>query len=268
MDGLDRSLFDAPHCGIELQVAECMKDINREHWNRVVWESGGEGCTNPFLSWEFLNALEESESAHKDTGWAPQHLLAYDQESGEMVGCVPQYLKAHSYGEYVFDHTWARAYRMFTANGYYPKLQACVPFTPVTGPRLMARGPPALQKRAISCLVSAIQSLCNKSGISSAHVTFPTKSEWEVMGREGTQFSCITVTKVQILTAVIAGFLQRTGIQYHWHNAGYATFQEFLETLKQSKRKSIRQERSKIRRAGGADFGDAFLALLVQKHKF
>ena len=116
MDGLHRSLFDAPHCGIQLQVAECMKDINREHWNRVVWESGGEGCTNPFLSWEFLNALEESESAHKDTGWAPQHLLAYDQESGEMVGCVPQYLKAHSYGEYVFDHTWARAYRMFSVN--------------------------------------------------------------------------------------------------------------------------------------------------------
>jgi hypothetical protein len=139
---------------------------------------------------------------------------------------------------------------MFTANGYYPKLQACVPFTPVTGPRLMARGAPELQKRAISCLVSAIRILCNKSGISSAHVTFPTKSEWEVMGREGTQFSCITVTKVQILTAVIAGFLQRTGIQYHWHNAGYATFQEFLETLKQSKRKSIRQERSKIRRVG------------------
>jgi predicted N-acyltransferase len=155
---------------------------------------------------------------------------------------------------------------MFTANGYYPKLQACVPFTPVTGPRLMARGPPALQKRAISCLVSAIQSLCNKSGISSAHVTFPTKSEWEVMGREGTQFSCFTVTTVQILTAVIAGFLQRTGIQYHWHNAGYATFQDFLETLKQSKRKSIRQERSKIRRAL-ADFGDALLALLVQKYK-
>ena len=142
---------------------------------------------------------------------------------------MPLYLKSHSYGEYVFDHSWARAFRLFSRVPYYPKLLSCVPFTPVTGPRLMAAGTPEQAARAQAALAEALCVLCEQLGSSSAHVTFPAKTEWEFLAARG--------------------FLQRTGIQYHWINdRNYSSFEEFLGGLKQSRRKNIRQERNKVAR--------------------
>jgi len=215
---------------LKIGVIKSMTEVGEQEWNLCNAESAGEGLDNPFLDWAFLHALEASGSACEDSGWVPWHIVARD-ESGKLVGCVPLYLKGHSYGEYVFDHSWARAYRAFSRQPYYPKLQSCVPFTPVTGPRLMARGETEQEKQAVTrALARAISSVCDQTGASSAHVTFPQKSDWAAMGGEG--------------------FLQRTGIQYHWLNDGFKTFDDFLATLKQSRRKNIRQERKKIAKAG------------------
>eukprot|EP00960_Hanusia_phi_P052501 761497-Hanusia_phi.AAC.1 len=216
---------------MEVKIYTAIDKIDREEWNSCCEEAAGQGKENPFLCWEFLNALEASESASGASGWSPHHLVVHDKESGRILACAPVYLKGHSYGEYVFDHSWARAYRTFSSDNYYPKLQCCVPFTPVMGPRLMARGETAEEARqARMALVAGMVELCGKYQISSAHVTFPTKEDWELMGRQG--------------------FLLRTGIQYHWRNEGYQTFDEFLMKLKQSRRKSIRQERNKVAKAG------------------
>ena len=166
---------------------------------------------------------------HTQPGWLPQHLVAWDLHTGTLLGCMPLYLKSHSYGEYVFDHSWARAFRLFSRVPYYPKLLSCVPFTPVTGPRLMAAGTPEQAARAQAALAEALCVLCEQLGSSSAHVTFPAKTEWEFLAARG--------------------FLQRTGIQYHWINdRNYSSFEEFLGGLKQSRRKNIRQERNKVAR--------------------
>ena len=137
---------------------------------------------NPFLLHSFLLALEESRSASRETGWLPQHLLARDG-GGKLVGCCPAYLKGHSYGEYVFDQSWAQFARQLGFS-YYPKLQACVPFTPVTGPRLLVRkgldGPTVR-----GALARALRMVAEEYDVSSAHVTFNTKGEWEEMEGEG-----------------------------------------------------------------------------------
>jgi len=216
---------------MEVKIYTAISKIDRLEWNKCCEEAAGKGKENPFLAWEFLNALEESGSASGASGWAPHHLVVHDKHSSRILACAPVYLKGHSYGEYVFDHSWARAYRTFSSDNYYPKLQCCVPFTPVMGPRLMARGETEEEaRRARRALARGMVELCSKYGLSSAHVTFPTKEDWELMGRQG--------------------FLLRTGIQYHWRNEGYQSFDEFLMRLKQSRRKSIRQERNKVAKAG------------------
>ncbi len=178
------------------------------------------GGDNPFVSHAFLKALEDSGSATPETGWAPHHLVVEDA-SGRIVGCAPVYLKSHSYGEYVFDHAWADAFER--AGGcYYPKLQVAVPFTPVTGPRLMVRAgaDPATVRRA---LVAGCVALARRAGVSSLHVTFPTEAEWRELGE--------------------AGFLLRTDRQFHWSNRGYRSFDDFLAQLASRKRKAVRRER-------------------------
>jgi predicted N-acyltransferase len=177
------------------------------------------GTDNPFVSHCFLNALEESGSATADTGWLPQH-LALEDPAGGLLGAVPLYLKSHSYGEYVFDHSWAAAYER-AGGTYYPKLQCAVPFTPVTGPRLLLR--PDADAKAADTLIAAMVELANRHKVSSLHVTYPTEAEWQRFGE--------------------AGFLQRTGQQFHWDNNGYKSFDEFLEALNSRKRKAIRRER-------------------------
>jgi len=173
-----------------------------------------------FISHAFLNALEESGSATEETGWLPQHLLLEDT-SGALLGCMPCYLKSHSQGEYVFDHGWADA-SMRAGGRYYPKLQASIPFTPVTGKRLLV--PPGDDRRAREAiLLQAATQLTDRLGVSSLHITFLTREEWQLAGD--------------------MGLLKRTDQQFHWRNEGYRSFEDFLEALTSRKRKAIRKER-------------------------
>jgi predicted N-acyltransferase len=182
---------------------------------------------NPFVRHAFLAALEDSGSVTAETGWLPQHLTIVDPD-GRLLGCVPLYLKSHSYGEYVFDWGWADAYER-AGGRYYPKLQASVPFTPVTGPRLLVR-PDADRAAVADGLIAGMLGLARRHGVSSLHVTFPTADEWQRLGE--------------------AGFLKRVGIQYHWENRGYRSFDEFLAGLASRKRKAIRRERREVAESG------------------
>ncbi|HEX2217105.1 MAG TPA: GNAT family N-acetyltransferase [Xanthobacteraceae bacterium] len=175
---------------------------------------------NPFTLHEFLLALEASKSATARAGWQPQHLLV-ETAQGEVIGAAPCYLKSHSRGEYVFDWAWADAYER-AGGAYYPKLQVSVPFTPASGCRLLVR-PGADSERVRTALAAGLTELCRLRDASSVHVTFMTAPEWELLGR--------------------CGFLQRTDQQFHWENAGYATFEDFLGRLASRKRKAIRRER-------------------------
>lgn len=175
---------------------------------------------NPFISHDFLSALEQSGSVGSRAGWQPQYLLAEDAQ-GALLGCAPGYVKTHSRGEYVFDHGWANAFER-AGGDYYPKLQVAVPFTPVTGPRLLARPSPAAEA-VRGGLADALAEITQASELSSAHVTFLTEAEWRALGARG--------------------FLQRTDQQFHWQNEGYGSFEDFLDQLSSRKRKTIRRER-------------------------
>jgi uncharacterized protein len=175
---------------------------------------------NPFISHDFLSALERSGSVGARSGWQPVHLLAEDAK-GIVLGVVPCYAKSHSRGEYVFDHGWAEAYER-AGGSYYPKLQISVPFTPATGRRLLVR--PGPQASAVQAsLADALVEVCRRCNASSVHVTFPTEQEWRLLGAHG--------------------FLMRTHQQFHWENSGYDTFDAFLAALASRKRKTIRRER-------------------------
>jgi predicted N-acyltransferase len=181
------------------------------------------GDDNPFVSHAFLLALEESGSASARTGWLPQHAALRDP-AGRLVAVAPAYAKSHSYGEYVFDHAWANAFER-AGGSYYPKLQVASPFSPVPGPRLLVRdGIPQ------AALAGALAQATEQLNFSSCHVTFCTEPEWHALGE--------------------AGWLQRLGTQFHWHNEGYADFEGFLSALASRKRKSIRRERRDAQSAG------------------
>jgi hypothetical protein len=203
-----------------LAVVESILDIGASDWNRCA--SGGTGELNPFLAHEFLSALEQSGCATPQTGWAPRHLVLKD--NGRIAGLVPAYLKPHSYGEYVFDHGWADAIHRAGGN-YYPKLQVSVPFTPVTGPRLLAE-----TAHTKSAMALHLQHLCQQQAASSVHITFAEDADGAILEEHG--------------------WLKRQDIQFHWHNAGYADFEGFLGSLSSSKRKNIRKERGSFAAAG------------------
>jgi predicted N-acyltransferase len=175
---------------------------------------------NPFVMHGFLLSIEESKSVGGRSGWQPRHLVV-EGSNGVIFGVAPCYLKSHSRGEYVFDHGWAEAYER-AGGSYYPKLQVAVPFTPVTGPRLLARASP-LTDAVRGALAGALADITMAGRLSSAHITFLTETEWRLLGARG--------------------FLQRTDQQFHWNNAGYATFEDFLSALSSRKRKTIRRER-------------------------
>jgi predicted N-acyltransferase len=175
---------------------------------------------NPFISHAFLSALELSESVGARTGWQPMPLIAEDGE-GALIGAVPCYVKSHSRGEYVFDHGWAEAFER-AGGRYYPKLQVSVPFTPATGRRILVRDGP--QAPAVTAaLADALTDICRRADASSVHVTFPTQAEWQLLGERG--------------------YLKRTHQQFHWENAGYPSFDDFLAALASRHRKVIRRER-------------------------
>ena len=187
---------------------------------------------DPFVSHAFLASLEDSGSVGLSTGWSPAPILVEDE--GRLVGAVPAYLKGHSQGEYVFDHGWADAWQR-AGGQYYPKLQIAVPFTPVPGPRLLGHRPQQL--------LAAIEAVTAQNGLSSAHVTF--------------------IDEAGAAECERRGWLIRHGIQYHWFNRGYASFDDFLAALSSRKRKAIRKERAaacdgvEIRALRGAEIGPA-----------
>jgi len=202
-----------------VRVASRIAQVTAAEWDACA------GCLstradNPFICHAFFWALEESGSATRNTGWLPQHLLL-ENESGQLAGCMPCYLKSHSLGEYVFDHGWADAYER-AGGRYYPKLQASIPFTPVTGKRLLVRPGADMAKRE-AILLQAAAELTERLGVSSLHITFLTRAEWELAGK--------------------LGFLQRIDQQFHWKNEGYQSFGDFLAVLSSRKRKAIRKER-------------------------
>ncbi len=183
------------------------------------------GPDNPFVSHAFLSAVEDSGSAGPRTGWLPQHAVLRDA-GGRVVAAAPMYAKSHSYGEYVFDHGWAHAFER-AGGDYYPKLQVAIPFSPVPGPRLLLRPGAGVAPEAMG---RALAQACGELGVSSVHATFCEPHEWEALGE--------------------AGWLQRIGTQFHWENAGYTTFDDFLGALASRKRKAIRRERRDANAAG------------------
>ncbi len=201
-----------------VSVHSAVAEIGKANWDAC--NGASDYAVNPFTSFDFLHALEESGCVSARAGWGVQHLSVADDE-GRIAGVMPLYLKSHSQGEYVFDHAWADAYER-AGGRYYPKLQCAAPFSPVTGPRLITRGdgPRAAAERT---LLGGALTLCERLNASSLHITFPLQSEWTRLGE--------------------AGLLLRQDQQYHWFNQGFATFEDFLAVLSSGRRKTIRRER-------------------------
>ena len=218
-----------------IQIHNAVADIGREAWDACASPSG-----DPFLSFDFLDACEASGSAVPQQGWAGRHLSLVD-ETGRVLGVMPVWLKGHSQGEYVFDHSWADAYQR-AGGRYYPKLLSAVPFTPVTGPRFLAH-PDADAATVRQALLQGAIALTEQLDVSSLHVNFPTQDDWNAMGE--------------------AGLLLRQDMQFVWRNDGYATFEDFLAALSANRRKTIRRERREaqagldIRALTGSDIREA-----------
>lgn len=193
------------------RVAAGVSEIDPADWDACARRG------NPFVSHAFLSALEESGSVGPGTGWQPAPILV-ENSAGEIAGALPAYVKGHSQGEYVFDHSWADAWHRAGGN-YYPKLQIAAPFTPVPGPRLLSG-----DARATRHLIAAAEAITDRNGLSSAHATF--------------------VEETQLDAFRAANWLIREGIQYHWFNQGFQNFDDFLGALSSRKRKAIRKERA------------------------
>jgi len=195
---------------VTARTVQSINDVPAAEWDRCAGEE------NPFVSHAFLSALEDSGSVNASTGWAPYHVTIKNKD-GSLRGCVPMYLKSHSQGEYVFDQSWAHAYES-AGGSYYPKLQVSVPFSPVTGPRLLAQ-----DSDTRDLLLSACIQFADSLEIASLNITFPTYEEWTQMGE--------------------AGLLLRKDQQFIWSNDNYDSFDDFLAALSSRKRKNIRKER-------------------------
>jgi predicted N-acyltransferase len=200
---------------VNLQVATSLDDVDPQAWNRLAGD-------DPFLQYAFLHALHDTGCACTETGWTPQYLLLHDNRV--LAGALPLYLKAHSYGEYVFDWAWADAYQRHGLV-YYPKLLSAIPFTPVVGARVLAREPAHRAQ-----LIAGALELAQSADISSLHFLFPETED--------------------ITDLAQSGFMLRQGIQFHWRNESYEDFDQFLSRLSHDKRKKIRQERRKVHDSG------------------
>ncbi len=201
------------------QVVTDLAAIGRARWDALL---ARDADANVFLRWDFLHALHTTGAAAPRAGWAPQFLTLWDGD--DLAAAAPLYAKGHSYGEYVFDWAWAEAYQRAGID-YYPKWLAAVPFTPVGGTRLIAR-----DAHARAVLADALLALAEANSLSSLHVLFAPRAQIDLLAARG--------------------LLVRHGVQFHWRNAGYATFDDFLAALAQPKRKKIRAERRKVRDAG------------------
>ena len=199
---------------VDIRILGSINEVPESQWDECA------GKTNPFVSHSFLKTLEDSGTVQRDTGWLAQHIVIENQTG--LFAVVPCYLKNHSYGEYVFDWGWANAYEK-AGGHYYPKLQVAVPFSPVTGPRLLVREDQNVEKTQ-KLLTAVLLKLAEEHDVSSLHITFAEKQEWEELGK--------------------LGLLQRQGQQFHWQNQNYSNFDDFLDSLNARKRKMIRKERA------------------------
>ena len=207
---------------VEITVISGLAGITAQDWDACTAPDAGH-APDPFTTYRFLKALEDSGSVGAGTGWEPHHLIA--RRNGKITGVAPLYAKNHSQGEYVFDHSWADAY-VRAGGSYYPKLQMAVPFTPVTGRRFLTDDPPTRQ-----ALAQAAVKLCAQNQLSSLHCTFCDADEVEALEP--------------------MGLLRRSGQQFHWVNQGYSDFDGFLADLSSRKRKNIRKERATAQGFGG-----------------
>lgn len=211
---------------LTVQLAPSVGSFDREQWNAL-----GSNA-NPFVSYEFLTALEESGSVGSGTGWQPAPIAIVD-DANNLLAAMPSYAKGHSQGEYVFDHSWADAFER-AGGRYYPKLQIAAPFTPASGPRLLLR-----DERYAAPLLQGAEQVCAQNELSSAHATFVTDSQLELFEE--------------------AGWLLRSDLQFHWLNRGYHSFEDFLGALSSRKRKNLRKERAaaqqglRVERRSGGD---------------
>lgn len=203
------------------EVIDHIDAVTAGDWNRV------SGIDQPFLRHEFLAALERHGCVGEAYGWLPRHVIAYDA-AGRVAGAVPLYLKYNSYGEFVFDWAWADASER-AGMAYYPKLVAAVPYTPVTGPRLLVR-PDADRAAVVRALTGQAQVVAEQTGASSLHWLFTDSRDTEQL--------------------VQHGYLRRTGCHFHWHNRGYRSFEDYLSRMRSRKRKKILRERRHVREAG------------------
>ncbi len=204
-----------------LETVETLADIGKDAWDALKGTAKTVAAAyNPFVSYAFLTALEDSGSAQAETGWIGSHIIVRG-ENGQLEAAMPAYLKMHSYGEYVFDHAWADAYER-AGGRYYPKLQSSIPFTPASAPKLLV-APSADAAIAQGLLARGTQAVVEKLSLSSAHITFVSEAEATLL--EGHDF------------------MTRHDQQFHWLNEGYESFDAFLEALASRKRKQIRKER-------------------------
>jgi len=206
---------------MQIKLIEKLADIPAEHWNALEG-----GIDNPFLRHEFLSGLERFDCVGDHWGWLPHHLALFDGDT--LVGAVPMYLKYNSYGELVFDWSWADAYQR-SGLSYYPKLVVAVPYSPVTGPRLLIRHDVDREQVADTLIRQALE-LADEMKVSSLHWLFPHNDDMQRLERHG--------------------LMRRTGTQFHWHNRSYVSFDDFLATFNAQKRKKLKRERRRVAEQG------------------
>jgi len=212
---------------ITITLHNRLSDIGQAAWDACACPETATGRPeDPFTTYRFLAALEDSHSVGTGSGWQPHYLSA--EQNGQIIACAPLYLKSHSQGEYIFDHNWAHAYER-AGGRYYPKFQIAVPFTPATGRRLLTR--PGYEDIGRAALIEGAVDVATRNALSSLHITFCTGQEVE--------------------TGAALGLMPRRTQQYHWLNRGYADFDSFLADLSSRKRKAIRKERSRAAEFGG-----------------
>ena len=203
---------------MKCELVSSLADVNRNEWDSL------NTSNHPFTSYDFLNSLEMSESVTAKTGWNPQHIIIKNN-TGNIIGASPNYLKMHSYGEYIFDHAWANAFE--NAGGqYYPKLLSAIPFTPATGPRILIDPKNPNNNKIFELIMKMFEVIVQNNDLSSAHINFITDNLNKKLNNEK--------------------WIKRKGLQFHWHNKDYNSFDDFLSKLKSSKRKAIRKERRSI----------------------
>jgi len=203
---------------MKCELVSSLADIDRGDWDSL------NKSDHPFTSYDFLNSLEISESVSPKTGWNPQHIIVKN-DKGNIVGASPNYLKMHSYGEYIFDHAWANAFE--NAGGqYYPKLLSAIPFTPATGPRVLIDPKSPDNDKIFELIINMFEIIVQNNNLSSAHLNFITDKLNKKLKNEK--------------------WIKRKGLQFHWHNRDYNSFDDFLSKLRSSKRKAIRKERRTI----------------------